>query len=77
MGDTTAHTLTSITEPKVCQTKFLDIIFESDTLSARIGLFDEGLDGRVIFTRNGTVESMVNACRGSSENRLNGTHGTL
>ena len=61
MGNTTVRTLTSITEPKVCQTKFLDIIFEGDTLPARIGLFDERLDGRVIFTRNGTVESTMNA----------------
>lgn len=60
IGGTTAHTLASVTEPKVCQPKLLDVIFEGDTLSARIGLFDERLDGGEVFTRNGTVEIMVN-----------------
>jgi len=77
MGGTTPRTLASITEPKVCQPKLLNIIFEGDTLPARIGLFDERLDGGVVFTRNGTVESTVSTQRGVSETRLNGTHGTL
>jgi hypothetical protein len=55
MSGTTARTLAPITEPKVCQPKLLDVIFEGDTLSARIGLFDECLDGGVVFTRKGAV----------------------
>jgi hypothetical protein len=77
MGGTTARTLASITEPKVCQPKFLDIILKGDTLVARIGLFNERPHGREVFTRTGTVESTMSTCRGASDAWLNGTHGTL
>ena len=51
---TELHTLTSVRQTEISESKFFDIVFDGQTLCAGVGFRYKRIDGLVVFARDGT-----------------------